>query len=249
MRGTKTKAGRKKKSPLTRRLHRPRAYNQKNCNKFLRLQLQLINDSWGCLLYKSCVLLQSLTDESFHDIYFPFEDPTERNNAPRKKLPLTPDFQKTSLPPLSNFIRIRLRNSVGSVTSNALLATAPTAALVPPSLPPPCPTMRPIRSDRYRSPPYNLHRLMTSITLLHGRSDRSRPPRLFPPRPAYTRRDFAPDPSLAPPLPSFEFSQLFRPPHDSILANVARDKYSRASVATTRVFFWVLGGRIRAGVA
>lgn len=66
--------------------------------------------------------------------------------------------------------------------------------------------MRPIRSDRYRSPPYNLHRLMTSITLLHGRSDRSRPPRLFPPRPAYTRRDFAPDPSLAPP-PPFEFSQ------------------------------------------
>lgn len=28
--------------------------------------------------------------------------------------------------------------------------------------------MRPIRSDRYRSPPYNLHRLMTSITLLRG---------------------------------------------------------------------------------
>lgn len=132
---------------------------------------------------------------------------------PEKSCPSPPIFRK----PLSLLFQIsyefqRLRNSVGSVTSNALLATAPTAALVPPSLPPPCPTMRPIRSDRYRSPPYNLHRLMTSITLLHGRSDRSRPPRLFPPRPAYTRRDFAPDPSLAPPLPSFEFSQLFRPP-------------------------------------
>lgn len=137
---------------------------------------------------------------------------------PEKSCPSPPIFRK----PLSLLFQIsyefqRLRNSVGSVTSNALLATAPAAALVPPSLPPPCPTMRPIRSDRYRSPPYNLHRLMTSITLLHGRSDRSRPPRLFPPRPAYTRRDFAPDPSLAPP-PPFEFSQLFRPLHNSRIA-------------------------------
>lgn len=50
------------------------AHNQKNCNKFLRLQLQLINDLWECLLYKSCVLLLSLTDESFLNIYFPFKD-------------------------------------------------------------------------------------------------------------------------------------------------------------------------------
>lgn len=170
---------------------------------------------------------------------------------PEKSCPSPPIFRK----PLSLLFQIsyefqRLRNSVGSVTSNALLATAPAAALVPPSLPSPCPTMRPIRSDRYRSPPYNLHRLMTSITLLHGRSDRSRPPRLFPPRPAYTRRDFAPDPSLAPPPSVLRIFPTVSPlPHDSILANVARDKYSRASVATTRVFFWVLGGRIRAGVA
>lgn len=132
---------------------------------------------------------------------------------PEKSCPSPPIFRK----PLSLLFQIsyefqRLRNSVGSVTSNALLATAPTAALVPPSLPPPCPTMRPIRSDRYRSPPYNLHRLMTSITLLHGRSDRSRPPRLFPPglptRVAISR----PTPHSPPPFRPSNFPNCFAPP-------------------------------------
>lgn len=75
MRRTKT-TGRKKENIY---IYTHVGYNQKNCNKFLRPQLQLINDSWGCPLYKSCVLLHSLTDESFHNIYSPFEDPSEQN--------------------------------------------------------------------------------------------------------------------------------------------------------------------------
>lgn len=132
---------------------------------------------------------------------------------PEKSCPSPPIFRK----PLSLLFQIsyefqRLRNSVGSVTSNALLATAPTAALVPPSLPPPCPTMRPIRSDRYRSPPYNLHRLMTSITLLHGRSDRSRPPRLFPPPACLHASRFRARPLTRPPPSVLRIFPTVSPP-------------------------------------
>lgn len=42
-----------------------------------------------------------------------------------------------------------------------------------------CGTVCPIRSDRYCTPPYNLHGLMTSITLLRA-SDRSRRPLPWP---------------------------------------------------------------------
>ena len=50
------------------------AHNQRNRNKFLRLQLQLINDSCERVLYKSRVLLLSLKDESCLNTYSRFKD-------------------------------------------------------------------------------------------------------------------------------------------------------------------------------